>query len=297
MESHDEERLMWRDSISGNYTATYDTRIRSTSLKRMELVAALFLTVPGPKMIWQFGELGYDYSINYPSLTEADRITKKPVRWNYKTQPNRLHLYKVYSALCKLKTENELFRTSDYEMNVGNYDKRIKLFSSGMNAVVLGNCDIVAQTVWPEFFKTGYWYDYLSGDSINVDNTAMTLQYQAGEYHVYTDVRLPKPDLSVPSYSEFINNPENSFSYVSPNPFNTETTITFNLQKQSFVTLKIFDIQGRAVKTYNLNTLKSGNHQITWNGTNHNGEKIDKGYYLYKIETESVINAGKILYY
>lgn len=302
MESHDEERLMYKNLTFGNSAGDYDTKELKTALKRMELGAAFFLTVPGPKMIWQFGELGYDFSINYPSMTEISRTTKKPVRWTYKLEPDRLHLYKVYAALCKLKTEYPLFRTSNFEMSVGNYDKRIKLWDDGnvnsnMSAVVLGNFDVASQTVWPEFYKTGYWYDYLSGDSIYVDNTGMTLQYEAGEFHIYTDVKLPKPDLSVPSYSELINNPDNSFSYVSPNPFNSETTINFNLTTQSDVSLKIFDIQGRIVKNYNLNKSKAGENQVTWNGTNNQDVKVDKGYYMYKIETDNEISTGKILFY
>ncbi|MEI9909455.1 MAG: hypothetical protein WDO71_07195 [Bacteroidota bacterium] len=64
MESHDEERLMYKNLNFGNSSGSYNTRDLNTALKRMELNAAFFLTIPGPKMIWQFGELGYDFSIN-----------------------------------------------------------------------------------------------------------------------------------------------------------------------------------------------------------------------------------------
>ena len=43
----------------------------------MSQAAAFFFTVPGPKLMWQFGELGYDYSINFPSYTEESTNCSK----------------------------------------------------------------------------------------------------------------------------------------------------------------------------------------------------------------------------
>ena len=63
MESHDEERLSYKQTQWGVSGVKDNLEMR---MKRLALNAAFFFTVPGPKMIWQFGELGYDYSINYP---------------------------------------------------------------------------------------------------------------------------------------------------------------------------------------------------------------------------------------
>ena len=52
----------------------------------MEMSAAFFFTIPGPKMIWQFGELGYDYSINHcanGTINNNCRLDAKPIRWDY----------------------------------------------------------------------------------------------------------------------------------------------------------------------------------------------------------------------
>ena len=55
MESHDEERVAYKQTAFGNLqNASLDIR-----MKQLGTNAAFFLTVPGPKMIWQFGELGY----------------------------------------------------------------------------------------------------------------------------------------------------------------------------------------------------------------------------------------------
>ena len=64
MESHDEERLMYRNLETGRSMGYYNIKNPSTALERVKAASLMFLTVPGPKMIWQFGELGYDQSIN-----------------------------------------------------------------------------------------------------------------------------------------------------------------------------------------------------------------------------------------
>ena len=91
----------------------------------MEMLATFFFTVPGPKMMWEFGERGYDYSINWPAIEEpgATRTDKKPPRWDYMGVYEREYLYKVYSALIKLRTSYNIFRTSNYEMSTAAYDR------------------------------------------------------------------------------------------------------------------------------------------------------------------------------
>src|SRR5688572_25936802 len=58
MESHDEERIMYKNLQFGNASGTYNIKDLNTGLRRSELCAAFFTMIPGPKMIWQFGEQG-----------------------------------------------------------------------------------------------------------------------------------------------------------------------------------------------------------------------------------------------
>ena len=78
-------------------------------------------------MIWQFGEIGYDYSINYcenGTINNDCRTDPKPVRWDYLINPNRVKLIKTVKALNFLKTEYEVFKTSDFNVNLsGNIKK------------------------------------------------------------------------------------------------------------------------------------------------------------------------------
>ena len=58
---------------------------------------------------------------------------------------------------------------------------------------IVGNFDVVNQTLPAYFQHTGIWYDYLSGQSVNVTNASMTFNLQPGEFHIYTNQQLPTP--------------------------------------------------------------------------------------------------------
>jgi len=114
MESHDEERMMFKNLESGNSSGDYDVQNTEIALQRVELAAAFFFTVPGPKMIWQFEELGYDVSIDDPC-----RVCEKPFHWEYYTDIYRFKLYSVFKELIKLRKENEVFATNNFTMHDG----------------------------------------------------------------------------------------------------------------------------------------------------------------------------------
>jgi 1,4-alpha-glucan branching enzyme len=78
MESHDEERLMYDAIINGSA----EVKNIPTALERVKAASALFMLTPGPKLMWQFGELGYDVSID-----ENGRTGAKPIRWEYLRMP------------------------------------------------------------------------------------------------------------------------------------------------------------------------------------------------------------------
>ena len=73
-----------------------------------------------------------------------------------------------------------------------------------------------------------------------------------------------------------------------PNPFNPVTQIRYQLPEESVVTIQIYDIMGRVVRSLVSNEKElTGYHQVTWNGTNNHGDGVSAGMYLY------VIQAGK----
>jgi len=189
MESHDEERLMFKNLEYGAINGDYSIKDLSTALKRQELAANFFFTIPGPKMIWQFGERGYDVSIEYNG-----RVGEKPPRWNYMNDWRRKNLFYVYSALIELKKDEDVFRTTDFSLDLHYALKKIKLNSAEMSVVVLGNFGTIEGDINPAFHNTGTWYNFWTGDSIVVTNVNETINLQAGEYRLYTSRKLTKPD-------------------------------------------------------------------------------------------------------
>ncbi|MFN8309692.1 MAG: alpha-amylase family glycosyl hydrolase [Chitinophagales bacterium] len=192
MESHDEERLMYKNLTYGNVTATYNAKILDTALQRMEAAGVLFFPLPGPKMIWQFGERGYDITIN-----KDCRICPKPMFWNYMNVPSRLHQFKVWSALIKLKLADAPFQTTDFDISMGGSVKRIKLTHNLYNVIAIANFDVTDKTAYASFHHTGKWYEYFTGDSLTVSDVNMPFTFHPAEYRLYTDKKLAAPDLAI----------------------------------------------------------------------------------------------------
>jgi hypothetical protein len=65
-----------------------------------------------------------------------------------------------------------------------------------MNGVSLANFAVTTQAAIPNFQHAGWWYEYFSGDSINVVNALAPIDLAPGAYRIYTDVKLPKPTIT-----------------------------------------------------------------------------------------------------
>jgi hypothetical protein len=201
MESHDEERAMYRNLTQGLNFGSYNVKDPGTALERMKAISALFYPIPGPKMLWQFGELGYDISIE-----QGGRTGTKPVKWDYYSDPKRKKLHDVTRTLIELKKSYSIFNTADVTFSgMNTLQKQIMLKAvpftstpsgtSQMSAVVVGNFDLSPKAITVNFPHTGNWYHYYSGgDALNVTNVATSMTLQPGEARVYTNVALPAPD-------------------------------------------------------------------------------------------------------
>lgn len=197
MESHDEQRTGYKQVTygTGAIKASLETR-----MKQLQVNAAFFLTISGPKMLWQFGELGYDYSIN----TKSDGVTvgkdgsddyktdPKPVKWDYLDDLNRKGLYDTYCDLLKLRNDNpELFNKNAFkEWRVGvndwNNGRYLKLEAGSKKVIVAGNFTDGAIEVSANFGSTGTWYE-LRGDQLNVSSSTQNISVPANEFRLYTN--------------------------------------------------------------------------------------------------------------
>ncbi|MCW3089119.1 MAG: type sorting protein [Ferruginibacter sp.] len=198
MESHDEERLMYKNLQFGNIAGGYDVKNLATALERNAAAAAVFFTVPGPKMLWQFGERGYDLSIN----SNGGRTANKPPHWEYMADANRLKLWDAYSKLINLRVSNPaVFNNTSFSYDFYDNGGLVKRFqiadpAGGMQVTVISNLDVVPQTRTITFQTAGKWYNYLgngtgtgingaTGNSFDLAAAAQSITLQPGEYHVY----------------------------------------------------------------------------------------------------------------
>jgi len=80
-----------------------------------------------------------------------------------------------------------------------------------------------------------------------------------------------------------------------PNPFNPITTLRYDLPENSFVTIIIYDILGREVKSLINQTQNGGYKSILWDGTNDHGHSMSTGVYLYSIQAGNYVRTKKMV--
>ncbi len=80
-----------------------------------------------------------------------------------------------------------------------------------------------------------------------------------------------------------------------PNPFNPTTDIRFRIADFEFVELKIFDINGREVRTLLAENKAAGLYTVTWDGVDQFGNSVSSGVYLYRIETGGLSTTKKMI--
>ena len=80
-----------------------------------------------------------------------------------------------------------------------------------------------------------------------------------------------------------------------PNPFNPITTLRYDLPENSLVTITIYDMLGRQVKTLINEYQDPGYRPIIWDATNDYGKPVSAGMYLYQIQAGEYISTKKMV--
>ncbi len=268
MESHDEERVMWDAAKSS-------TKSLGFLINRLELNAAFFFMVPGPKMIWQFGETGYDEELN------NDRLGIKPAHWDYLEDEDRVRLFTLYQALINLKTKTDYVKDEYFSWQSSGAVKWINYDGPDLKISIFGNFDKQTQTSNPHFVSAGDWYDYFTGEKITVTDPNADVQLVPGEFYVYVSKQIE--------------------NYISLNPINFITGVTtinreivvYPNPSTSFISvksineiesIKVFDLSGavilQAVRPRGIVSV----------------EHLAKGTYLYEITTnDNQVSRGKFI--
>ena len=148
----------------------------TVAMRRAGASAAFFLTVPGPKMIWQFGEIGYDYTIEHNG-----RTGEKPVVTDeYMAVPARKALYDTYATLLKFRRENPRFFDQDakFEWTPSGAMKKITCSVDGKTFHVVGNFGKASASYT---VPSGSWTDYINGGTVSG-----TITLKQGEFRLLT---------------------------------------------------------------------------------------------------------------
>jgi 1,4-alpha-glucan branching enzyme len=287
MESHDEERLMFEALNNGNSSGTYNIKDTTIALKRAELAAAFFLTIPGPKMIWQFGELGYHYSINRcadGSYNNGCRLTPKPIRWDFLADPRRKKIHDVYTRLNQLRFHpwyKAAFMTTNVEKSVADAFKWIRITTDSSKMVVIGNFSVVAQNQSVNFPTGGTWYNYLDSTTISVSAGANSFTLQPGEYRVYLNRNVnatsPTPVINIPlAGSELV-------ARTFPNPARSYFNLEIYLPSTGKLGIELFNAVGQRVGTLHDGLLQKGKHLLTLQ----RDQQLAPGTYFLSINTKT----------
>ncbi|MBN2461632.1 MAG: T9SS type A sorting domain-containing protein [Candidatus Cloacimonetes bacterium] len=130
-------------------------------------------------------------------------------------------------------------------------------------------------------FTTMTWYIDIGVPSGSYDYyvTAVYGDYESGPSNIVTVEHTGNDDNLLPESTQLLGN--------YPNPFNPETKIAFNLEKESRVTLEIFNIKGELVRTLISIRLNAGYHELVWNGKDDKGAGQPSGIYYCRFSADN----------
>jgi glycosidase len=249
-ESHDEERIGFECATYGNVNGDYNIKWLPFYAMRIELLNNLLYTVPGPKMLWQFGELAYNFSINHcedGTVNNNCRLSPKPIRWDFTSDPYRRRLRDVTEALLHLRKNHDVFETTDFQINIDpGLGRTIRLNSTAMNVHVVANVGLSSTPVTPNFQHTGTWYEYYTGQTLDVTNVAAPMTLAPGEYRLYTDQFVALPPGVNPTPAREIAGILSGLE-VYPNPAGSVFSVDFSLDESAAVEIEVTDLTGKTV--------------------------------------------------
>ena len=293
-ESHDEERLMYKNLQYGlSSNAAHDVKNLNVALSRMSAIGAVSLLVPGPKMIWHFGSLGWEKSIwtcnNGTVNSDYDggvpsgdcKLDKKPQpQWtnNWLGDANRNKIYFDWAKMIALKTTEAVFNGS-FDIQSGTYTPRLFIWDNSLPStqlkyvVVLTNLDVTTQNVVPDFPYTGTWYNLMDNSTINVTSTTATIAIEPGGFRIYGN---KSSSLGTDKFEM------NGEVYLYPNPASDYFTLNTNSSK-----VEIYSIAGQLVKSFKSNQSKENQFFVN---------DLNQGIYVVKVFGEnSEVQVMKLL--
>jgi hypothetical protein len=279
-ESHDEERVVYKAFTEAGQTQGNLSKI----FKRLQAMGAVHLLVPGPKMIWHFGSLGWDESIFLCSngtvqINDGCKLDTKPQpQWteNWLQDPERLAVYNSWAKMIDIRKNENVFENGQFTWNFSQVGRpRLDVWTSTSPSTdlayvfVLTNFSDQTYTVAGGFPYTGNWYNLMDNSLVSVSTTSQNISIEPGGFRVFGN----KEALLSSNFIPF----ENSF-VIYPNPVNDAFALTIETKA-----IDIYNIAGQLVKSFQKNTSNSFL----------NVSDLQNGVYLMKITDDNNNQATK----
>ncbi len=124
--------------------------------------------------------------------------------------------------------------------------------------------------------------------------------HDAGDFfkNALASKSLPKGARAAPAQSPMCGRAPDRFELYQnhPNPFNSETTISFDLAEKTHLTITIHDVSGRPVRTLFNGMKEAGRYIVRWDGRDHQGETVASGLYLCTMRAGQFLEQRKLLF-
>lgn len=292
-ESHDEERIMYKNLNFGAAGAN----TLAAALERQKSYGAVFLTVPGPKMIWQFAELGFDKSIftcvNGTVNTDSDsipgdcKLDPKPSAFGlgYDVDTARKSVYDTWAKILAIRLSNEVFNTKNFTVESGNLMPRIYITNTAaasalQNVVILANFTTSTQNIVPNFpIGNKTWFNLMDNTSFFVSDTTAPITIEAGGFRIFGD--------GSALATEETGTVKSAVSLtVLQNPV-TNGVANIRYSNADNGTLAIYDLGGKLVKSQKVSKSK-GDETISVNG-------LSSGIYLIQLKSDKGMAVAKMI--
>ncbi len=208
-------------------------------------------------------------------------IGNNRLRWTIKTEAGITDL----DSELKLKTSTlynitTIFSGNEMEIFINNQLDAFKYWSGDL---LTTDIDLtIAQTVPGD---NNYNFKGIL-DDIRIFDYAISLDEINELYDFSTDVENGN-NITIPNSTKLYQN--------YPNPFNGQTQISYDVKGNSEISLVIYDLLGRRVKTLVKEAQTPGNYNVTWDSKDSNGNRLVSGIYFVRLKANSLVDTKKII--
>lgn len=137
--------------------------------------------------------------------------------------------------------------------------------------------------------NTGEWTPIDNPESIVVDRDAQMVRAQVNHFSIYGIVEQYPTGVTESAPIAF------SLSQNFPNPFNPETTIHYDIMRNTHVTIDIYNMVGQHVRTLVSEFKTAGSHTVTWDGKSQSGVQVSNGIYFYSMKAGNFMQTRKLM--